>query len=85
MNQMGDRFDMVGLGEEVEGGEPVEGIAVGDEVTEVAGQRRGVAGDVGDPGGRQRGERSQGVAFQTGARWVDQGEGNWARLGGALG
>ena len=50
-NEVDDRFDVVRLGEHVEGADGGEGVAGGEEGLEVAGEGGGVAGDVGDARG----------------------------------
>lgn len=45
---MDDRFDVVCLGEHVEGAERAEAVAGVEEQAEVAREGGGVAGDVGD-------------------------------------
>ena len=46
--QTDDCLDVVCLREQVEACDRSEGVAAGDEFPEIAGEGRGVAGDVGD-------------------------------------
>src|ERR1044071_2093968 len=72
--QVDDRLDAVRLWEQREGGEEVEAVARAEESAQVAGERGGVAGDVGDAARGETGDGFNGLGFGTGAGRVEEDE-----------
>src|SRR5215212_600225 len=72
--QVDDGFDVVSLGEHVEGTEGVDAVAGVEEEAEVAGEGGGVAGDVGDVRGFELDDAADGFGLGPGAGRVEEDE-----------
>jgi hypothetical protein len=72
--EVDDGFDVVGLGEHVEGSKGVYVVVGVEEVAEVAGEGGGVAGDVGDVRGLEVDDAADGFGLGPGAGRVEEDE-----------
>lgn len=68
--QADDCFDVMSLGEEVEGLDGVDLVSVLEKLAEVAREGGGVAGDVGDATWTEAKDGLEGFGFGSGARGV---------------
>ncbi len=73
--EVGNHFDVMGLRKEVEGNNRIETVAAVKQAPEVSRQRRGIAGDIGQPGRSKAKQTGDCRPVNPGPRWIEQNKG----------